>query len=151
MHEGTSCGQVPYLLHHLMPPGSAVWDDGCSKAQERISIANPEKHLLVPPSSPQTSKEKSFQAYCQRESFQVCLACMEDWSSIPFNAGLSRNLSLSKTYLRKTPRLKTVGPGVGLGGKQWFSHFPSFCFMGVTELSSTPYPGNYRMTSPAPF
>lgn len=54
-HEGTSCSQVPYLLHHLMPPGSAVWDDGCSKAQERNSIASQEKHLM-PPSSPQTSK-----------------------------------------------------------------------------------------------
>lgn len=53
-------------------------------------------------------------------------------------------------YLRQTPRLQTVGPGVGMGGKQLLSNFPSFYFMGVTEPSSTPNPGNYKKTSPAP-
>ena len=130
-----------------MPPGSAVWDDGCSKTQRRRNFnCKPRKASCCVPFLP-----TSLMA-CQGESSQVCLACRLTFFDTPLcwtqQKSQLRVLKQDALYLKQTPRLQTVGPGVGLGGRRMLS--TSFCHMGVTEPSPTPYPGNYRVTSPAP-
>lgn len=132
-----------------MPPGSAVWDDGCSKTQGRKNFnRKPRKASRCVPFLP-----TSLMA-CQWQSSQVRLACRLTSFHAPHcwtqQKSQLRVLKQDALYLRQTPRLQTAGPGVGLGGKQMLSTFPSFCHMGVTEPSPIPYPGNYRVTSPAP-
>lgn len=132
-----------------MPPGSAVWDDGCSKTQGRTNFnCKPRKASCCVPFLPTRLMA------CQGESSQVHLACRLTFFHTPrcwtWQKSQLRVLKQNALYLRQTPRLQTVGPGVCLGGKRMLSTFPSFCHTGVTEILPTPYPGNYRVTSPAP-